>query len=78
MDLFNPLIFASEADLLALAGAGFLLFAGIALVADRVRTKRKRLERVGWMPWTPIFLACMIIGGGLLALTMPQVIAGWL
>jgi len=78
MESLNPLLFASEADLLALAGAGFLLLAGIALVADRVRTKRSTLERVGWVPWTPIFLGCMIIGGGLLALTMPQVIAGWL
>jgi hypothetical protein len=78
MESLNPLLFASEADLLALAGAGFLLLAGIALVADRVRTRRKKLERVGFVPWTPIFLACMIIGGGLLALTMPQVIAGWL
>lgn len=78
MESLNPLLFASEADLLALAGAGFLLLAGIALVADRVRTRRRKLERVGFVPWTPIFLACMIIGGGLLALTMPQVIAGWL
>ena len=75
MKPLHSLIFASEADLLALAGAGFLLFAGLALAADRVRMKRKRLERVGWMPWTAIFLTCMIIGGGLLALSLPQVIA---
>lgn len=78
MGSFHSLIFASEADLLALSGAGFLLIAGLALAADRVRMKRKRLERVGWVPWTPIFLTCMIIGGGLLALSMPQVVAAWL
>jgi hypothetical protein len=78
MGSFHSLIFASEADLLALSGAGFLLIAGLALAADRVRMKRKRLERVGWVPWTPIFLACVIIGGGLLALSMPQVVAAWL
>ena len=75
MESLPSFIFASEADLLALTGAGFLLIAIIALMAARVRMKRKRLERVGWMPWTAIFLACLIIGGGLLALSLPQVIA---
>ena len=30
-----------------------------------------RLDRGGFMPWTAIFLACAIIGGGLLALSLP-------
>ena len=68
------LTFASEADMMALAGAGFWLLAGLALLGDRLRARRERLDRldrVGFMPWTAIFLACAIIGGGLLALSLP-------
>ena len=74
MAITQYLTFASEADQLALAGAGFLLLAILALLADRARLKRRRIERVGWMPWTAIFMSCMIIGGGLLALSLPQVL----
>lgn len=68
------LTFASEADMMALAGAAFWLLAGLALLGDRLRARRERLnrlDRVGFMPWTAIFLACAIIGGGLLALSLP-------
>lgn len=68
------LTFASEADMMALVGAGFWFLAGLALVGDRLRARRERLnrlDRVGWMPWTTIFMACAIIGGGLLALSLP-------
>ena len=73
------LLFASEADLIALVGAGFLALAGLALLGDRRRTRRQRidqLDRVGWVPWTGIFLACAIIGGGLIALSLPQALFG--
>ena len=78
MDLIQSFAFASEADQLALVGAVFVALAMLALLADRARAKRKRLERVGWVPWTGIFLGCLIIGGGMLALTLPQVVASWL
>ena len=73
------LLFASEADLMAMAGAGFLLLAGLAALADRLRARRQRteqLDRVGWVPWTGIFLASAIIGGGLIALSLPQALFG--
>lgn len=73
------LTFASEADLVALTGAGFLMFAGLALLADKLRARRERIDRldsVGWMPWTAIFLGCGIIGGGLLALSLPTALFG--
>lgn len=72
------LLFASDAAILALWGAGFWLFAGIALLAEKRRGRREtieKLDKVGWMPWTTIFMACVIIGGGLLALSLPQVVA---
>lgn len=73
------LLFASDADLIALWGAGFLLLALLALAGDRRRLRRERmdrLDRVGWVPWTPLFLACAVIGGGLLAVALPQALFG--
>ena len=74
VQLLNPLTFASEADLVALLGAAFVGVAILALAMDRLRSKRERvgrLDSVGWVPWTLVFLACAIIGGGLLALSLP-------
>ncbi|MGQ7828612.1 hypothetical protein [Altererythrobacter sp. Z27] len=73
------LLFASEADLVALAGGGFLILALLALLGDRMRNQRERVERldrVGWVPWTGVFVACAIIGGGLLAMSLPQALFG--
>lgn len=70
------LTFASEADILALWGAGFLLFAGITLVMERRRAKRAKIDGVGWVPWTGLFLICAVVGGGLLAVAIPGMIRG--
>ena len=73
------LTFASEADMIALTGAGFLAFALFALAADKLRSRRERidkLDQVGWVPWTAVFLASGIIGGGLLALSLPTALFG--
>lgn len=71
--------FASEAELVALAGAVFVALALFALLGERMRVRRKRLDRldqVGWVPWTMIFMASAIIGGGLLALSLPAALFG--
>lgn len=68
--------FASDADLLSLWGAGFLAVAVAAAVLDRRRLKRRQIDRVGWMPWTAVFLVCVVIGAGLLATALPAVLAG--
>lgn len=73
------LTFASEGTLVALWGAGFLLLALIAMIGDRRRTRRERvgrLDKVGWVPWTGVFIASAIIGGGLLAFSLPKVLGG--
>ena len=70
------LTFASDAEILALWGAGFLLVAMLANFAERRRMKHSRIDRIGWVPWMPIFLAAMGIGGGLPALAIPAVVAG--
>lgn len=75
-DLLHNLRFASDADVMALVACGFLAVAALAGVMERRRLKRKDIQRVGWVPWIGIFVGCMIIGGGLLALTLPKVLVG--
>lgn len=66
--------FASEATELTLWAGGFLLLAVVALAADWWRARRRDIDRVGCMPWTPVFLASLTIGAGLLLVA----VKGWL
>jgi hypothetical protein len=43
---------------LGLAAAGL---AAVAVVGDRRRVRRSDLDAVGFMPWTPIFFAALIV-----------------
>lgn len=70
------LLFASDAALAAYWGAACLLGALLCLVMERRRVKRSELNRVGWVPWTGLFLLFAVIGGGLLAMALPAVLAG--
>ena len=73
------LVFASDATLVALCGAAFILAALVALALDRRRHNRDRIgapDRVGWVPWTLLFLICGVIGAGLLAASLPGVVGG--
>jgi len=66
----NWLLFASDTAVLALWGGAFLLLAALALIMDRRRHNRDRIsaaDRVGWVPWTLIFLTGAMIGLGLIA-----------
>ena len=76
-DFLPQLAFASDAVWLALAGLGCWIFAVFCLLMERLRNRRRsveRLERVGFMPWTNLFVASAIIGGGCLAVSMPVVL----
>lgn len=73
------LLFASDAMLMALWGMGFLTLALGVLWAERRRNRQDpldRIGRVGWMPWSTIFIGCLLIGGGLLAYSLPTVLFG--
>ena len=70
------LLFASDAELLAVWGGVFLLLAGLCSFMERRRTRRAQINRVGWVPWTGLFLTCMVIGGGLLAISVPAMLQG--
>lgn len=70
------LTFASDADILAMWGVGFLGLAAFTLIMDRRRNRRARIDRIGWMPWTGLFLTFAVIGGGLLAVAIPGILRG--
>ena len=77
MEWFHQLEFASDAEMLALSGLASWAFAAVCLVMDRRRGRGRsveRLEKVGWVPWTNLFIAAAIIGGGLLATSLPVVL----
>ena len=49
-------------------------------IRNRLREARRspeRLERVGFMPWTSLFVGFAIIGGGCLAMSLPVVLGNW-
>jgi len=68
------LLFASDATLVGLAGAALLALAALALVGEHHRQRRKRIDAVGWVPWTALFIACAVSGIGLLT----AAVRGWL
>ena len=77
MQLLDQFALLSDAAQLAITGALLWVFAGFAGVMERRRMKRRdvaRLEDVGWVPWLGLFMCAAIIGGGLLALSLPVVL----
>lgn len=70
------LLFANDAELLAMSGGALILLAVIAMRMDRRRSRRRDIDRVGWVPWTGLFVMLAVLGGGMLALALPVVIAG--
>ncbi|WP_370189359.1 hypothetical protein [Qipengyuania sp.] len=68
------LLFASDAELAAYWGAACLFAAAVCLGMERRRMRRTEINRVGWMPWTGLFLTFAVIGGGLLALSVPAIL----
>ena len=77
MDLLARFELLSDAAQLAITGGLFWLFAGFAGFMERRRMKRRdlaRLEQVGWVPWLGLFMGAAIIGGGMLAVSLPVVL----
>ena len=72
----DEILFASDAELLSIWGVAMLLAAAACSLMERRRMKRAQINRIGWVPWTGLFLCFAMIGGGLLAVALPHVIAG--
>ncbi|MEM1051421.1 MAG: hypothetical protein AAGI28_04925, partial [Pseudomonadota bacterium] len=63
--------------LLAVTGFACWVLAAICLLMEKRRERERsidRLERVGFVPWTGLFLGLAIIGGGCLAISLPVVL----
>ena len=76
VELLRFLTFASDAEIAGVWGLGFVLLAVIAGFAEHRRTKRARIESVGWVPWFGISLPRLIVGAGLIALSVKGIAAG--
>lgn len=77
MNLFAQFALLSDAAQLALVGAAFWALAALAMLMERRRARHRdvgRLEQVGWVPWTGLFMIAAIIGGGCLAMSLPVVL----
>lgn len=79
MDVIAQFELMSDAAKLAWLGGALWLFAGFATVMERRRARARdlaRLEVVGWMPWTTLFVLAAVAGGGLLAMGLPAMLKG--
>lgn len=74
MHMPASLLFASDATLAGLIGGALLALALVALLAERLRARRRRIDAVGWVPWTAVFLFCAF--AGVAAVTLA--VKGWL
>jgi hypothetical protein len=77
MELASRLALASDAAQYSVLGAALWVIAGLAAAMEWRRSRSRsveRLEQVGWMPWTGIFLTCAMIGGGFLAMSLPVLV----
>jgi hypothetical protein len=79
MDLIAQFELLGDAAQLAVYGVLFWVLAGFFALMDRRRSKARnlaRLEQVGWVPWTTLFMLAAILGGGMLAMSLPVVLRG--
>jgi hypothetical protein len=73
MDIITQFELLSDAARLAVIGGMFWAFAVFAGLMERRRAKSRdvgRLEQVGFVPWTGLFMAAAMIGGGCLMMAM--------
>jgi hypothetical protein len=68
--------FASDAEHMAWLAGACLLAALFALWADRRRTRRKRIDAVGFMPWTAVFFVCAFAAAGFGAVAAKGLMGG--
>ncbi|PNU04911.1 hypothetical protein [Novosphingobium guangzhouense] len=62
--------------LMTVCGSLAALIAAIALLGDHRRHRRKDIERVGFMPWTPIFFFSLMVAVLLLGLSAREWLGG--
>jgi hypothetical protein len=72
----QTLRFLSDAAYTAFAGGALLLLALVSLWAETRRVKRKKIDAVGWMPWTRVFFVSLLLGVTLVLMALKGFKAG--
>ena len=57
-------------------GIAAALIAALAWWGDRRRVRRRDLDAVGWMPWTPVFFVALMVACVALGLAAKAWLAG--
>ena len=57
-------------------GLAAALIAALAWWGDRRRVRRRDLDAVGWMPWTPVFFVALLVAVVSLGLAAKAWVAG--
>ena len=68
MKLPDAVLFASDAEIALFTGAAVLVLAALTNLAERRQIRRARIDQVGWVPWTGLFLMLMVVGVTLIVL----------
>lgn len=79
MEVIAQFELLSDAAQLAWLGAACWAIAVFATLMDRHRARARdlaKLEAVGWMPWTTLFVLAAMLGAGLLAMSLPALLKG--
>lgn len=58
-----------SSQIMVIVGAGAAALAALSWLQDRRRMRRRDLDRVGFMPWTPIFFWSLMTAVLLLGLS---------
>jgi len=76
-DFLHRLLFASDAQWFALAGAGLVIVAVLAQLIDRFRQNGRSVEsmdKITLVPWTNLSIVLGLLGGCLLMFSLPAVL----
>lgn len=79
MQMIRQFELMSDAAQLAFAGAGlWALAVGFTLMERRRARARSlsKLEKVGWVPWTTLFVLAAMSGAALLTAALPALVKG--
>ncbi len=79
MEMIAQFELMSDAAQLALLGGSLWVLAAVFTLMERRRARLRdldRLEAVGWVPWTTLFVLAAMLGAGLLLLSLPGLLKG--
>ncbi len=68
----------TDAEQVSVLGVVLLAVAAFAALMEWRRNRRRdlaRLEKVGWVPWTSVFMLTAMLGAGCLVMSLSAVIA---